>query len=216
MAGHGLAHSMIMRSLPKASACWWIFLHQYTILVESITSSTKVEPPRMDTVALDQAVTAHLPANFLSSVVRSIFLARKDSYDHCAAEFAAPELQNTITNYWRGKVQGLLRDSAARVPGMTTKVVKASGWNHNEISCGPFTITSPYIRRHLRHGRRRGLQEIPSRESAIFLDPGDMIQGAKLYALILYSPYQRCKDDDDARQYAYLPAPCTWPFLRQP
>jgi hypothetical protein len=158
----------------------------------------------MDTVALDQAVTAHLPANFLSSVVRSIFLARKDSYDHCAAEFAAPELQNTITNYWRGKVQGLLRDSAARVPGMTTKVVKASGWNHNEISCGPFTITSHYVETPCAMVDDADYRKSLAESQPSFFDPGDMIQRAKLYALILYSPY-RGKDDDDARQYAYLP-----------
>ena len=99
----------------------------------------------MDIVALDQAVAAHLPDNFLSSTVRSIFLARKEAHNHCVAEFAPPEQKNTMTFYWRGKVQGLLRDSAALVPGMTTAVVNSSGWNHNEITCGPFTITSHYV-----------------------------------------------------------------------
>jgi hypothetical protein len=71
----------------------------------------------MDTVALDQAVAAHLPGSFLSSVVRSIFLARKDAHDHCAAEFALSEQKNVMPAYWRGKVQGLLRRNAVRFGG---------------------------------------------------------------------------------------------------
>jgi hypothetical protein len=158
----------------------------------------------MDTVALDQAVAAHLPGSFLSSVVRSIFLARKDAHDHCAAEFALSEQKNVMPAYWRGKVQGLLRDSAALVPGLTTDVVNSSGWNHNEITCGPFTITSHYVETPCGLVDDADYRKSLAESQPSFFDPEDMIKGAKLYALILYSPY-RGKDNDDARQHAYLP-----------
>jgi len=157
----------------------------------------------MDTVALDQAVAAHLPANFLSSVIRSIFLARQEAHDHCVAEFAPSEQKNITNFYWRGKVQGLLRDSAARVPGMTTDVVNASGWNHNEITCGPFTITSHYVESPCALVDDADYRKSLAESQPSFFDPEDMIQGAKLYALILYSPYRG--KDDDARQFAHLP-----------
>jgi hypothetical protein len=158
----------------------------------------------MDIVALDQAVAAHLPNSFLSSAVRSIFLARKDSYDHCSAEFAPTEQKNVTNFYWRGKIQGLLRDSAALVPGASTSVVKSSGWNHNEIMCGLFTITSHYVETPCALVDDADYRKSLAESQPSFFDPQDMIKGAKLYALILYSPY-RGKDNDDARQHAYLP-----------
>ena len=158
----------------------------------------------MDIVALDQAVAAHLPDSFLSSAVRSIFLARKDAHDHCVAEFAPPEQKNVKNFYWRGKVQGLLRDSAAMVPGLSTSVVKSSGWNHNEITCGPFTITSHYVETPCALVDDADYRKSLAESQPSFFDPEHMIKGAKLYTLILYSPY-RGKDNEDARQHAYLP-----------
>lgn len=158
----------------------------------------------MDPIALDQAVAAHLPATFLPSVIKSIFLAREDAHRHCAAEFASTELKNVMPAYWRGKIQGLLRDSAALIPGATTDVVNSSGWNHNETACGPFTITSHYVETPCGMVEDADYRKSLAESQPSFFTPGSMIPGAKLYALILYSPY-RGKDHHDARQYAHLP-----------
>jgi hypothetical protein len=158
----------------------------------------------MDIVALEQTIAAHLPDDFLSSAVRSVFLARKDTHRHCVAEFAPSEQKNVMPYYWRGKVQGLLRDSAARVQGVTADVVNASGWNHIEITCGPFTITSHYVETPCALVCDADYKKSLAESQPSFFDPEDMIKGAKLYALILYSPY-RGKDDYDTRQHAYLP-----------
>ena len=96
----------------------------------------------MDPVALDQAVNAHLPDVFLKAGIKSIFLARKLTHEHCRAEFAPSELPNVSSFYCRGKVEGLLRDCAERQLGFSSSVMNASGWNHTEIKCEPFTITA--------------------------------------------------------------------------
>jgi hypothetical protein len=158
----------------------------------------------MDTVALDRAVVEHLPDSFLSSVVRSVFLARKDTHDHCTAEFAPDEQKNITPFYWRAKIQGLLRDSAALVPGAKTDVVNSSGWNHNEITCGPFTITSHYVETPCALVDGAEYRKSLAESQSSFFGPEDMIKGAKLYALVLYSPY-RGKNDAETRQHAYLP-----------
>jgi hypothetical protein len=160
--------------------------------------------PSMDIVALDQAVDEHIPDDFLSATVKSIFLARKLTHDHCTAEFAKEEQTNLNTYYWRAKVQGLLRDSATRVPGMGADVVNSSGWNHNEITCGPFTITSHYVETPCALVSEADHRKSLAESQTSFFDPAELIEGAKLYALLLYSPY-RGKDEDDARQHAYLP-----------
>jgi hypothetical protein len=158
----------------------------------------------MDIVALDQAVATHLPDEFLMAAVKSIFLAKQLAHDHCKAEFALSELINVSNFYWRGKVQGLLRDSAERMPGFSASVKNASGWNHTEISCNPFTITAHFVDYPCAMVDDAKYRRSLAESQPSFFDPADVIPGAKLYALLVYSPY-RGRNAKESAQYAFLP-----------
>lgn len=158
----------------------------------------------MDPFSIDRAITEHVPDEWLRSVVKMIFLAKKLTYDHCRAEFSAKAATNVSTYYCRGKVQDLLFDSAALVPGFEASFIDASGWKHVEIMVGPLTMTAhlvdyPCAMVDPAEYRRSLAESQPS-----LYGPADMIPDAKLYGLFVYGPY-RGRDRHDAAQYAYLP-----------
>jgi len=160
--------------------------------------------PNMDPVDLDRAVADHLPEEWLKAVVKSIFLAKRLSHDHCKAEFSATAAINVSNFYERGKVQDLLYGSAELMPGFGAEFKDASGWKHAKITAGPFTITahpvaSPCALVDDAEYRRTLAESQPS-----LYDPADMIPGAKLYGLIVHSPY-RGRSTREAAEYAYVP-----------
>jgi hypothetical protein len=157
----------------------------------------------MDILELNQAVEAYLPDDFLTAAVRSAFLARKLAHGICRSEFEQTEVVNVEPFFVRGKMDALLRDVAEREPGFSSQVVQCSGWNHTEIAAGPFTLTPHAVDYPcgLVHNAeyRRALAE--SQGSLI---SADVIPGAKLYALLLHSPF-RGRSAKEKFQYGYLP-----------
>jgi len=158
----------------------------------------------MDIVALNETIHSHLPDEFLTAAVKSVFLARQLANDYCKAEFAAPEVQNVSPFVCRGKVEGLLRDAAERVPGFTASVVKTSGWNHSEIKSGPFTLTAHAVDYPCAMVDGAQYRKSLAESQPSFFDPADMIPGAKLYALLVHSPF-RGRNAKERAQYAHLP-----------
>ena len=158
----------------------------------------------MDPVAIDQAVASHLPDEFLTAAVRSVFLAREETHNQLKGEFAETERTNVAPYYVRGKVEGILRGAVARIKSMTADVVQASGWNHTEVKSGPFTLTAHAVDypcgmvNDVKY--RRSLAE----KQTSLIDPGTVMPDARLYALLLHSPF-RGQNSEEERQYDYLP-----------
>ena len=66
--------------------------------------SPKADANRMDIVDIDRAVAAHLPDEWITNVMRSIFLAKELAHGHCKAEFQENTAVNVSSFYCRGKV----------------------------------------------------------------------------------------------------------------
>jgi hypothetical protein len=158
----------------------------------------------MDRIDLEQAVTRFLPEDFLEATVRSVFLAKQLGTTHCRAEFEHPEIINVEPFYVRGKLEALMRNTAERIPDFTASVVNCSGWRHTQITTGPITLTT-----HAVDGPCGIVQDAQYRKTLAesqpsFFSPETMIPGAKLYALVLYSPF-RGRSKAERAQYCYLP-----------
>lgn len=158
----------------------------------------------MDIVDIDRAVGTHLPDEWLKSIMKSVFLAKKLAHDHCKVEFQEDTAVNVNSFYCRGKVEDLLRGAAELLPGACISTVTASGWRHTEVSHGPFTMTAhmvnyPCAMVYDAEYRRALAESQPS-----LINPEAVMPDAKLYGLFVYSSY-RGRDKRETTQYGYLP-----------
>lgn len=158
----------------------------------------------MDIPALEKAANAHLPEQFLKAAIKSIFLAREMAHEQCRAEFDDTETTNVEPYYVRGKVESLLRDAAKRNKGLVTEVVKSSGWNHTEITAGPIVLTAHSVENPCAMVHDAKYRKSLAESQASFLDPADHIPGARLYALLIHSPFNPIPGGGK-KEYGYLP-----------
>lgn len=157
----------------------------------------------MDIPEIERLVGQYLPEKFLMAAIQAVFLARKESHEHCIGEFAETEYTNVAPYYLRGKTEALIRDAAVLNPGFTTEVVKVSGWGHTEITSGPITLTTHAVEGPCAMVDRAEYRESLAESQGSFFDPADMEPRAKLYALLLHGPY-RGQNGKDRRQHRYL------------
>jgi hypothetical protein len=158
----------------------------------------------MDIPALENSVSAHLPEPFLASVVRSVFLARQMAHQACRTEFDDTEALNVEPFYLRGKVESLLRDAAKLHKGLGTSVVNSSGWNHTEISAGPIVLTAHAVDSPCAMVHDAMYRKSLAESQASFFDPAEQIPGARLYALLIHSPFNPIPGRG-RREFGYLP-----------
>lgn len=163
-----------------------------------------VKADQMDVVDLNRVLDEHMPKEFLKAALQSIFLAVRQSDEHCRGEFKVATKTNVANYYCRGKVQDLLYDIAERLPGFTASTKNASGWRHTEIAYHPFTITAHAVDYPCAVVDEAQYRKTLAESQTSLFGPDDLLPDAKLYALVTYSPY-RGKNKEDTAQYAYLP-----------
>src|SRR6266568_1243327 len=133
----------------------------------------------MDQLDLEEATAAHLPDEFLTATIKSVFLARYLSRSACRKEFEQTEAANVEPFYVRAKVESLIRNGPML---LTSHAV--------ETPCG-MVHDAKY---------RKSLAESQSS----LIAPEKVIPGAKLYALLLHGPF-RGRTHQETADYAYLP-----------
>ena len=96
--------------------------------------------------ALQSLTWKHMPDPFWRSVTKAAFVARREAWDHCRAEFADPEAQDLLGLYCRQKLEGHLRGVAERFQ-LESEPVQASGqrWYHTEVRSGPVVLTAATV-----------------------------------------------------------------------
>jgi hypothetical protein len=158
----------------------------------------------MDRPEIERVTREYLPDEFLAASIRSVFLARELAYKLCRAEFEEPEVINVAPYVMRGKVESLIRNSAERFDGLSATVIRSSGWKHTEIRSGPVVLTSHAVEANCGMVYDAKYRRSLAESQTSWIAPEKMMAGARLYALLLHSPYQG-RNRDDTADYAYLP-----------
>jgi hypothetical protein len=158
----------------------------------------------MQAPKIDGLVSTHLPDRFLISAMKVAFLARRQTHEHCAAEFADEEYHNVAPYYLRAKAEGLIRNTAALFPQFSAEVLNCSGWRHTEITSGPIRFTVHAVESPCAVVDKAQYRQSLAESQTSFFDPTVYVPDAKLYALLLHGPYVG-RDWKDERQYRYLP-----------
>jgi len=138
------------------------------------------------------------------AAVQSVFLARRQSYEHCIGEFGPAEYANVAPYYLRGKTEALIRDTAELNADFTAKIVNSSGWCHTEITAGPLILTTHAVDGPCGLVDRAQYRDSLAESQGSFFDPAEMKPSARLYALLLHGPY-RGRNGKETSQYRYLP-----------
>jgi hypothetical protein len=73
---------------------------------------------------------------------------------------------------------------------MTAAVVQASGWNHTEIQSGPFTLTAHAVDNPCGMVEDAKYRKSLAESQTSLVGPDAVMPGAKLYALLLHSPFR--------------------------
>lgn len=183
---------------------WLIFRAGSAIVVEPAEHFDRKATSSMDIPALEKSVSAHLPEQFLAAVVKSVFLARQMAHEACRAEFDDTEVLNVEPFFLRGKVESLLRDAAKLHKGLSTSVVNSSGWNHTEISAGPIVLTAHAVDNPCAMVHDAMYRKSLAESQASFFDPAEHIPGARLYALLIHSPFNPIPGRGK-KEFGYLP-----------
>jgi hypothetical protein len=158
----------------------------------------------LDRIDLERAVARFLPDDFLEATVQSVFLAKQLGSTHCRTEFEYPEIINVEPFYVRGKLEALMRNMAERMATLSASVVNCSGWRHTEITSGPIRLTTHAVDAPCGTVQDAQYRKTLAESQPSFFSPESMIPGAKLYALVLYSPF-RGRSKEERAQYCYLP-----------
>jgi hypothetical protein len=159
----------------------------------------------MDGPELERMTFEHLPRPFLKSLTRSVFVARRDAWNHCRAEFARPEADNLRGFYARAKLEGLMRSSAERF-GITAEAVREPGqpWNHTEIRSGPVVLTAASVRTPCGMVEDADYRSGLARSGQLRFFGADPPPDAPLYMLLLHSRGYWLTEDERTG-YGHLP-----------
>jgi len=154
---------------------------------------------------LEITLLRHLPDTFLQAALQSVFAARRMAWDDCRSEFASEEAQNVRPFYARGKLEGLLRDSAERVSGARVRVVSSEGfWNHTEISAGPVVLTAASVQTPCGLVDKSEYRMTLANSGQQELFPSGAPEATQLYCLLLHSSSRWLTSQETAR-FGHLP-----------
>jgi len=161
----------------------------------------------MTTQQLEALVFEHFPEDFLRRSLQAVYLAHEVSWRECYAEFASQEAENLLGYYKRAKLEGLLRDVAARYPNLRAVVEKGEGsnWFHTEIHGGPVVMTENAVQKPCALVDAAEFRESLARSNQGVLFGGvDDARKRPLYMLLLHSRSQ-WDTVEDRRAYRHLP-----------
>ena len=152
---------------------------------------------------------------FWRAVTKAAFVARREAWDHCRAEFADPEAQDLLGLYCRQKLEGHLRGVAERF-GLESEPVQAPGqrWYHTEVRSGPVVLTAATVPTPCAMvapaDYRKGLAE--GAEQHLFTLGQTPPVNHAYYVLLLHSRYNGVTPDD-LRKNGHLPGSvyAAWP-----
>lgn len=148
----------------------------------------------------------HMPESFFRAALKGVFQAHEVARKDCRAAFADTEAENVLGYYRRGKLEGYLRDIAARFPNLTATVSKAenSNWNHTEVHAGPVILTENSVQTPCAPVEKAEFRLTLARSSQMTLWDEPRPEDAPLYVLLLHS---RSKWDTPAarQRWGHLP-----------
>jgi hypothetical protein len=161
----------------------------------------------VDSEELESSTFRHLPEAFIQAALRSVFMAHQVAYGDCRANFASTEAENVVGYYRRGKLEGYLRDAAARFPQIeaTAERSSTSGWNHTEIRSGPVVLTETSVQVPCDLVTRAEFRMTLAQSNQLsFWDDSPSDGNNPLYVLLLHSR-SRWEDPGERDKYGHLP-----------
>jgi hypothetical protein len=162
----------------------------------------------MNDVDLEAYTFEYMPEILFERLLRAVFTAHKLSSEECRAGFAETETVNLVPYHRRAKLEGLMRDVAART-AIEANVVQSdkSFWNHTELRSGPVVLTASSVQAPCGpvdiSEFRRTLAR--SNQGLLWAEPGDVpANDAPLYVLLLHSR-SRWALSEDQQRFGHLP-----------
>lgn len=161
-----------------------------------------------DAAHLEAITFQHMPPRFLERLLRAVFAAHRVAAEECEANFRAPEAENILGFYRRGKLEGFMRDAAA-MEGIEAHVVRSnnSPWNHTELRSGRVVMTASSVQTPCDLVEEADFRLTLARSSQGFLwpEPGDEPEAdCPLYVLLLHSK-SRWPSRDEQNRFGHLP-----------
>jgi hypothetical protein len=155
---------------------------------------------------LEASTFRHLPEPFIRAALRSVFVAHQVAFDDCRANFAPAEAENVLGYYRRGKLEGYLRDAAARFPQIeaTAERSSTSGWNHTEIRSGPVVLPETSVQVPCDLVTRAEFRMTLAQSNQLSFWDAEPSNGQPLYVLLLHSR-SRWEDTEERQKYGHLP-----------
>lgn len=149
----------------------------------------------------------HMPKSFFKAILKGTFQAHAVARRDCRSAFAETEAENVQGYYRRGKLEGYLRDAAARFPTLSTTVSKAdnSNWNHTEVHGGPVILTENSVQAPCALVEKAEFRLTLARSSQLTLWEEEPRSGdAPLFVLLLHSR-SRWATPDETQRWGHLP-----------
>lgn len=174
---------------------------------------------------LEQLLFDNAPLELFERVLRALFAAHRLAHEETVPFYESTELTNLQPYVRRAKVESFIREAAAMVPGVTSRVARSSSWNHTEILSGRVIITAHAVpspcamvepadfRVTLAQSSQDVLWHLPQDEPA---------QDTPLYCVLLHSTSSWVTKDDQERfghlpgsVYLAIPAPDLKYYVRE-
>jgi hypothetical protein len=168
---------------------------------------------------LEQILFDDAPQELFERLLRGTFAAHKIAYEDTYGTHADTEAENALPYNRRAHLEGAMRDAAAMVPGVSSRVVRSSrsSWNHTELRSGRVVITASTVQSPCGLVEPSEFRTTLARSSqgVLWPEPGDVPgDTTPLYALFLHgrSVWARREDKEKygkllGSAYIALPAP---------